>query len=279
MSVSKTLPCTKEGVSHVIGKQGSVIKQIKADSGAEVEIEDGPVIKITGEQGDVDKAVELIEKILGEQANPDYEGPKGKKLRAEANAAGDERSRLMAEATSKFDAGNKDEGHKLMAEAKAQGEIMHAKNAAAAEAILKHRNDGKGDDYLDLHGLRVDEALRFTEDRLDKLAAKGETTILELIPGAGHHSAPGKVALKPACEELLRKRNLHYEAASAGSFTVTVVGTKGAAASTTGADGAADGDEKSSGAADKPTTADERATTPVHKKPTKDESRSCCLVM
>lgn len=286
MSVTKNISCTKEGLSHVIGKQGSTIKQIKADSGAEISSEDGPVLKVTGEQEQVDKATEMIEKILAEQADPDYEGPEGKKLRAEANHAGDERSRLMTEATAKFDAGEKDEGHKLMAEAKIQGELMHTKNEEASRAIVKHLNHGKGDNFLDLHGLRVDEAIKLTEERLDELAAKKETTILELIPGAGHHSAPGKVALKPACEELLKKRGIAYEVASAGSFNVTVVGKSGkaapVAATTEEATPAAEtkkDDEK------KPST--EKKTeeaAPVHGEEKKDdkkkeEGRTCCIVM
>ena len=291
MSVTKEIPCTKEGLSHVIGKQGSTIKQIKADSGAEISSEDGPLLKVTGEQEQVDKAAEMIEKILAEQADPDYEGPEGKKLRAEANHAGDERSRLMTEATAKFDAGEKDEGHKLMAEAKVQGELMHSKNEEAARAIVKHLNSGKGDNFLDLHGLRVDEAIKLTEERLDELAAKKETTILELIPGAGHHSAPGKVALKPACEELLKKRGIAYEVASAGSFNVTVIGKSGDAApaattttvvATPAATETKKVDEKKPAEESKEEKKTEEAA-PVHgekkDEKKKEEGRTCCIVM
>jgi DNA-nicking Smr family endonuclease len=278
MSVTKEIPCTKEGLSHVIGKQGSTIKQIKSESGAEISSEDGPVLKVTGEQEQVDKATEMITKILADQADPDYEGPEGKKLRAEANHAGDERSRLMTEATAKFDAGEKDEGHKLMAEAKIQGELMHTKNEEAARAIVKHLNSGKGDNFLDLHGLRVDEAIKLTEERLDELAAKDATTILELIPGAGHHSAPGKVALKPACEELLKKRGLAYEVASAGSFNVTVVGKSGEAAPPATAPTATA--ESTTAEADK-----KEEEAPVHgeekknDEKKKEEGRACCIMM
>ena len=80
----------------------------------------------------------------------DYEGLEGKKLRAEANHAGDERSRLMTEATAKFDAGEKDEGHKLMAKAKVQGELMHSKNEEAACVIIKYVNSCGGYNFVNL---------------------------------------------------------------------------------------------------------------------------------
>ena len=68
--------------------------------------------------------------------------------------------------------------------------------------------------------------MRATTEKLDELAAAaggggggegGEgdggvaASLLELIPGAGHHSAGGKAAIKPAVEALLKERELAFE--------------------------------------------------------------------
>lgn len=225
MSHTEEIPINKVAISHVVGKGGETIKQLKSSTNTQIDIENN-VVRITGGEHDVKRARALIEKIIDEQANPDYEGAEGKRLRAEADAAGRRRDELKAEADTKFQSGDKDAGHKLMAEAKAAGDLMHAKNKEAAAAIVKNRNEGKGDAYLDLHGLRTEEALAVVNARFAELEAKpqGTSTELELIPGAGHHSSPGKVALKPACESLLLERNYKYHDASAGSWLVTVPG-------------------------------------------------------
>ena len=62
----------------------------------------------------------------------------------------------------------------------AQAKKLHDQ---AAHAIYLHRNGGRPDNYIDLHGLFVEEALRFLKERL-KTFAPGEK--LEVVTGAGH---------------------------------------------------------------------------------------------
>jgi len=284
MSYVEEIECTKVAVSHVIGKGGSTIKELKASTNTEISIIDGPKVKVEGEEANVKEAVVKIKAILEEQANPDYEGPEGKRLRAEADGYGDSRTAKMKEADEAFAAGKKDEGHALMKEAKELGEKMHATHKLAAAAIVKNRNDGKGDEYLDLHGLRTEEALEVTNERLDTLEQKpeGVDTDLELIPGAGHHSAPGKVALKPACEELLKKRAIAFEEASAGSFNVHVKGKGNKAAA---AAAPAKTEEKKEDKADDKKVekkADDKKAEEGETKaaaPTKEKTKGCCLMM
>lgn len=156
--------------------------------------------------------------------DPDYCGPEGNRLRKKADDFGDERSRLHKAADAAFDSGDKGQGHALMAEAKLAGEQMHATHAEAAKEILRHRNEGKGDRYLDLHGLRVEEAMSATKEKLDTLLAmQGNKAIdLELIPGAGHHSK-GEPLIKIAVEKELKERKLQYEAKNAGTFIVSIL--------------------------------------------------------
>ena len=49
-----------------------------------------------------------------------------------------------------------------------------------------HRNSGKGELYLDLHGLHVDEATKFLAERVRKLCDGSGSKQLKVIPGAGH---------------------------------------------------------------------------------------------
>jgi DNA-nicking Smr family endonuclease len=68
---------------------------------------------------------------------------------------------------------------------------------------LAHRNEGHDADYLDLHGLHVDEAIEATKKKLELLKS-GAIGHLEVVTGAGHHSESGKAAIRPAVEELLK---------------------------------------------------------------------------
>ena len=283
MSYVEEIECTQVAVSHVIGKGGSTIKELKASTNTEISIIDGPKVKVEGEEANVHEAVKKIKAILDEQANPDYEGPEGKRLRAEADSYGDQRTEKSKAADAAFAAGKKDEGHALMKEAKELGEKMHATHKLAAAAIVKNRNDGKGETYLDLHGLRTEEALEVTNDRLNTLEQKpeGVDTDLELIPGAGHHSAPGKVALKPACEELLKKRSIAFEEASAGSFNVHVKGKGNKVAVAASAAPAEPAPTESAPSAAPAESKAEDATAPAKgdTQSKKEKTKSCCLVM
>ncbi|ORC84500.1 uncharacterized protein TM35_000441560 [Trypanosoma theileri] len=175
----------------------------------------------------------MTEPAAGHEEWPDYEGPEGARLRAEASALGARRSALFDEATAKRNAGDVAAANALVREAQEAGREMEARNAAAAEAIARYNNEakGKGDDFLDLHGLREAEAVALLRQRLARLRAKpaGTVTALELIPGAGHHSAPGKQKLMAAAQAVLKEEQLSYKELTVGSMMVEVVGTGEAA--------------------------------------------------
>lgn len=166
--------------------------------------------------------------IPSKQTAFDYEGDEGKRLRAEADEASKKRDQLKAKADAEFLSGNKDAGFKLVAESKAAGEQIHVKNKEAAIAILKFHNEGKGDAYLDIRGLRLEEAIEATITRFNELEAKpfGTSTDLELITGPSRPSASWGIVLKPSCEKLVLDRNYTFKNLSAaiGSFRVTVPG-------------------------------------------------------
>ena len=216
--------CTDVSVTHVVGPGGGTIKQLQSDTGAKISTE-GVMVRVEGTEAQIKAAVDAIKAILENQANPDYTGPEGSRLRDEAQAAAEKRSRLMDEASACFDAGDKSKGHELQAEAKEAGEEMKRANAAAAEAIIAFNNDPAehGNLYLDLHGLLLEEAMKAVETKLAAMQelSKDGDVVMELITGAGHHSAAGKgPAIKPAVEASLKEKGLIFEAKSAGSFTV-----------------------------------------------------------
>lgn len=226
----KTIPITKVQIGHVVGPGGSTIKSIQEKTGAKVEIDSsGPAVKISADDdAKVAAAVAAVKEIIAKQENPDYEGAEGSRLRKEANALGDKRSKLFDEATAKRNAGDHDAANKLVAEAKKAGEDMESRHREAAAAIAKHNNEdkGKGEDFFDMHGLREEEAMEMLRSRVGVLEAKptGHVTDFEVIPGAGNHSAPGAQKLKGAAESYFKEKGFSYEAVTAGSFLVKVPG-------------------------------------------------------
>lgn len=154
--------------------------------------------------------------------NPDYCGPEGNRLRSEANKFGDERHKLMDEAHKAFEAGDKARAKELSDQGKEAGKKMEEMHKKAAEVILKHRNDGHPDTYLDLHGLLLEEALEAFRERIKQLQSAHRGQIeFELIPGAGHHSK-GKAVIKPKVMEELTKMKLPFFEKNAGTLIVTM---------------------------------------------------------
>jgi DNA-nicking Smr family endonuclease len=283
-------------IGHVVGKGGSTIKGIQERTGAKLEIlQDGPQVKITADDdAQLEAAVAEVKTIVKNQEHPDYEGPEGARLRAEANALGDKRSKLFDEATKKREAGDHAAANALVAEGKQAGEEMQARHHAAAVAIAKYNNEdkGKGEDYFDMHGLREEEAMEMLKERVARLEAKPEGTVtdFEVIPGAGHHSAPGAQKLKGATEAFLREKGYTYEAVSAGSFLVKVPATGEAVISAP-----EEGDRKKPKVEPKPkapAAAEKKPVEPTKKegnkkdkkdrdkdKKKKEKNKSCCSCM
>ena len=159
-----TILCDARWVSHVIGPKAVTLKGLEDSTGASVDIAEDqtlhmiPII-IKGTPVAVSKAVAAIEAIIANAENPDYEGQEGKKWRAEAQHCYEERTRLKILQQEAFDAGDHKKGHAMIADAKKRGEDAVAANSKAASCIFSFNNDGKGDMYIDLHGLKVDEVV------------------------------------------------------------------------------------------------------------------------
>lgn len=212
--------------------------------------------------------------------NPDYEGPRGALLRREADECAHERSRLFDAATAKRESGDHKAANALVEQAKEMGDRMKEKNREAAAAILQYNNGDKGfgDDYLDLHGLREEEAMDFLYARVEHLERThiiGSTVDFTVIPGAGHHSGPGGQKLKSATERYLKTKKIPFEIVNEGQLLAKVPGTA-AAADLPAAASPAPAAASPAPAAASPAPA---AGTPAAAETPTKSSGSCCLVM
>ena len=166
-------------------------------------------------------------------SNPDYEGPEGKRLRAEAQKYADERHLLLDASKKAFESGDKGKAKELSEKGKESGHKMEECNKKAVAAILKHRNDGHGNHYLDLHGLHLEEALTAFREKMATLQKSNEEIVFEVIPGAGHHSENHKAIIKPKIiEELKNNKCVTFEEKNAGSLNVYINKGKPAVGST-----------------------------------------------
>lgn len=85
--------------------------------------------------------------------------------------------------------------------------------------FLTFSNKNNPETTIDLHGLFVDEALRFVEERINKL--KGSNKTLEIITGAGNHSKTTAL-IKPKIIEVLTTNKLSFQEVKNGQIDVTI---------------------------------------------------------
>jgi DNA-nicking Smr family endonuclease len=151
-------------------------------------------------------------------------------LRAEAQEQAEKRGKCFSESQAAFQSGDKAKAKELSEQGKAAGQKMEELNKEAAQVILRYRNDGHPDTYLDLHGLYLEEAVAAFHQRLELLQKKksDEEVIFEVIPGAGNHSK-NKAIIKPKIIEELQVRKLRFEEKNAGTLLVYLPPASGGA--------------------------------------------------
>jgi DNA-nicking Smr family endonuclease len=108
----------------------------------------------------------------------------------------------------------------------------------AGNKIFAIKNQGYGDEQMDLHGLTVEEAERFVNQRLDKVKSRLQNNntgfVLEIITGIGNHSTNHVAKIKPAIMDLLRDRGFQYSLDETGGI-INVTGVVGSGGGQTGA--------------------------------------------
>ena len=100
--------------------------------------------------------------------------------------------------------------HQKSEEGKEHGRRMEQLNEQAALYVFRANNASCKPDELDLHGLHVDEAKLFTEQRIVACKQRREDH-LHIIVGKGIHSVGHIQKLKPAIEELCRQHGFQYK--------------------------------------------------------------------
>ena len=94
---------------------------------------------------------------------------------------------------------------------------MRQYNLLARDAIYHHNNDDKGAAFLDLHGLRVDEALHFFERKCRE--RRGD--VFECVTGAGNNSEFGIAKIKEAVVAWCDRHGVRYEMKNVGALVVS----------------------------------------------------------
>jgi dsDNA-specific endonuclease/ATPase MutS2 len=145
-------------------------------------------------------------------------------LRAKANQEGDAMARCFDQSHAAYEAGDGARAKQLSEEGKAHQREMERLNTQASEWIFvgqsfslffvsgavlislncaENNKDSKPGE-IDLHGLYVKEAIRYTDQSIEEARRRGDSEI-HLIVGKGLHSAGRVAKIKPAIEDLMRK--------------------------------------------------------------------------
>ncbi|RNF27326.1 Smr domain containing protein [Trypanosoma conorhini] len=135
------------------------------------------------------------------------------------------------------------------------------KEAAAAIAECNDDDKGKGEDDIDMHDPRKDEATALPEaqDQADKEIPKATAKGFGGIPGAGRFSALGKQALGAAVDMALDSTGIPLSALPLGALKSAVTGAAKAAAAAGKEKGKKDDKEPDSSGANLQSLATEKA--------------------
>ncbi|KAF9108877.1 hypothetical protein BGX29_003807 [Mortierella sp. GBA35] len=103
-----------------------------------------------------------------------------------------------------YKSGNGAKAKELSIKAKEYGREMDRYNNLARDMVFKKNNALKPSNELDLHGLKVREALDITRERLAKFVKNREPNLM-IIVGRGNNSVNGVAKIKPAVIELVNE--------------------------------------------------------------------------
>ncbi|KAG0275484.1 hypothetical protein BGZ95_008737 [Linnemannia exigua] len=101
-----------------------------------------------------------------------------------------------------YKSGNGAKAKELSLKAKEYGREMDRYNNLARDMVFKMNNASRPANELDLHGLKVREALEITRERLNKFVKNKEPNLI-IIVGRGNNSLNGVAKIKPAVTELV----------------------------------------------------------------------------
>ncbi|KAL4078339.1 hypothetical protein V8B97DRAFT_1253949 [Scleroderma yunnanense] len=131
-------------------------------------------------------------------------------LRAKANQEGDLMAQCYQQSHEAYQQGDGALAKELSEKGGSHKRKMENLNVEASNWIFRENNLDSKPSEVDLHGLYVKEAITFSEEVIVKAQNRGDAEI-RLIVGKGLHSNSNVAKLKPALEELMKKRNLPAE--------------------------------------------------------------------
>eukprot|EP01120_Amphizonella_sp_Union-15-10_P013018 TRINITY_DN5964_c0_g1_i1.p1 TRINITY_DN5964_c0_g1~~TRINITY_DN5964_c0_g1_i1.p1 ORF type:complete len:343 (-),score=78.26 TRINITY_DN5964_c0_g1_i1:102-1130(-) len=141
--------------------------------------------------------------------------------RRSAVKASNKRNKLFKMATSAYERGEYGKAKQLVDEGRKQSRIAWEYNKQAAERIFEYQNDRLGLSEIDFHGLHVDEAVAFLEERLELLNQDSSVPQLVAITGVGNHQFANAM-LRPAIMEFLNDRKFKFYESRPGQFVISV---------------------------------------------------------
>ncbi|KAF8934694.1 hypothetical protein BGZ47_010266 [Haplosporangium gracile] len=124
--------------------------------------------------------------------------------RSEARKHAVLRQEYSQQSQAAYKSGNGAKAKELSLKAKEYGREMDRYNNMARDMVFKLYNTNKPSNELDLHGLKVREALDITRERLTKFVKNKEPNLI-IIVGRGNNSINGVAKIKPAVTELVNE--------------------------------------------------------------------------
>jgi len=150
-------------------------------------------------------------------------------LRDKAQELAKKRGDCFERSQKAFKSGEKAKAKELSDEGKKYDKEMIECNKKAANLIFKLNNTDKNLPIheIDLHGLFVEEAKNFAEERI-KLCKEKKVDALIIIVGRGNHSIDNIPKIKPAIEQLVKSNGLESRMNEPNPGCITVLFKKGA---------------------------------------------------
>lgn len=215
---SKVLKIAEEDHKYIVGPGGATVKQIREESGCDIQISTNPdQVAISGPD---DKAVKKAEKLVKAaiaKVHDQHEATEGwyQKYQKEIDDHAKKRAEYFDGAKKAHDAGNGALAKELSEKGKQETVLMEKAQEKAARAVFEKRNKDNGPDVIDLHGLQVEGAVMIATEWLDKhKKTKGKE--INIITGKGNHSDANGPKILPAIAKLLTDRKLKHEAVPGG---------------------------------------------------------------
>jgi len=224
----------------IIGPKGATIKYLRDTTKAEFIIpENGSnstEIKIRARsESSVNLGYEGIQKIIHEnevnhqktvdehEAHSQATNKIYSKYQSQIDECAKNRTKYYEEAEIQYNNGNKEEATKLREKAKQETNKMEDLQKQTSTEIFNKLNKGYTDDLtIDLHGLHVETAIEFLEERINKLKNEGKTNLV-VIYGAGNHSDKDVGAkIKPACIKFFQEKGLSFTEINNGSVNLSL---------------------------------------------------------